>query len=494
MESQASSPGSGATSLDRIAADPALRDRGLLVEDVLGEGGSSTVYRARDSRHGRDVAVKVVRQDPALERAEERFEREVRVAAGLRHAHILPLYDSGVLSDGRVFAVMPVARGRPLRAMIDEGPLTVADAVRIAREVGEALEYLHESGYVHRDIKPENILVESGHAVLTDFGLAGPLGEPSDARRSRNPDWWTQTIDGTRLTDAGRAVGTLAYMSPEALIGEDADERADIFSLGYVLYEMLAGDLPPSGLSAKELLAQRLRDRLPSLRTIREDVPEELDALLARCTAPAPEDRFGRAKELVAALTALPAVPAGSTLWLRAGERGWALVGSVVLLLGLSGGVLLWHQVRKATELDSQRIVVADLANDTGDPAFDRVGVLAGDIIAGQLADSTRLSVVNAIVSLPSRQQRSLPVADSILPRRTRDLVASTRAGVVVTGAYFRTGAALEIVAEVTDSKSGRVLGLAGPVRTSADRPDSSLRTLAAQVVEILRRRHFPPD
>ena len=493
MESQASSSGS-APSLEQFAADPALRERGLVVEDVLGEGGSSTVYRARDVRHGREVAVKVVRQDPALERAAERFEREVRVAARLRHAHILPLYDSGVLSDGRVFAVMPVARGRPLRAMIDEGPLAVADAVRIAREVGEALEYLHESGYVHRDVKPENILVESGHAVLTDFGLAAPLGEVGDSRRNRSPDWWTQAIDGTRLTDAGRAVGTLAYMSPEALVGENSDERADIFSLGYVLYEMLAGDLPPFGLSASELLARRLRDRLPSLRTVRRDVPEELDALVARCTAPAPEDRFARARDLVEALAAVPAVPAGSTIWIYARERAWALVGSVVLLLGLGGGVLLWHQVKKATELDPQRIVVADLANDTGDPRFDRVGVLAGDMIAGALTDSTGMSVVNAIVPLPSRQQRSLPVADSVLSRRTRDLVVASRAGVVVTGAYFRTGAALEIVAEVIDSRSGRVLGLAGPVRTAVDQPDSSLRRLALQVVAVVRRRHFPPD
>jgi serine/threonine-protein kinase len=493
VESQGSSPGS-VTSLDQIAADPVLRERGLVVEDVLGEGGSSTVYRARDSRHGRDVAVKVVKQDPALGRASERFEREVRVAARLRHAHILPLYDSGVLSDGRVFAVMPVARGRPLRAMMDEGPLTVADAVRIAREVGEALEYLHESGYTHRDVKPENILVESGHAVVTDFGLSTPLGEIGDGRKGRSSDWWTQSIDGTRLTDAGGAVGTLAYMSPEALSGDDVDERSDIYSLGCVLYEMLAGDLPPIGLSANELLARRLRDGLPSLRKLRSDVPEQLDEIVARCTSPAPEDRFARAKVVVEALGAVPVVAAGSTIWIRARERGWALVGTVGLLLALGGGVLLWHQVRKSTELDPQRIVVADLANDTGDPAFDRVGVLAGDIIAGALADSTRLSVVNAIVPLPSRQQRSLPVADSVLSRQTRDLVVSTRAGVVVTGAYFRTGAALEIVAEVIDSRSGRVLGLAGPVRTRADRPDSALRGLASRVVEVVRRRHFPPD
>ncbi len=493
MESQDSSPGS-ATSLEVIGADPVLRDRGLLVEDILGEGGSSTVYRARDSRHERDVAVKVVRQDQSMGRAAERFKREVRVAGRLRHAHILPLYDSGVLSDGSLFAVMPVARGRPLRAIMDEGRLAVADAVRIAREVAEALEYLHESGYLHRDVKPENILVESGHAVLTDFGLTTPLGEVGDVRSGRTAEWWKQAIEGTRLTDAGSAVGTVAYMSPEALSGDDIDERADIYSLGCVLYEMLSGHLLLSGLAPHEHLARQRRDRRPSLRDFRADVPAELDALVARCTAPTADERFARAREVVEALTAVPAVPAGSRFWLGARGRGLAPIGLVVLVLALGGGVLLWHEQRKTSELDPERVVVADLANDTGDPAFDRIGVLAGDIITGALVDSTRLKVVNAIVPLPSRQQRILPVADSILSRRTRDLVVSTHAGIVVTGAYFRTGAALEVVAEAIDSRSGRVLGLAGPIRTMADRPDSSLRVLASQVVALVRRRHFPSD
>jgi protein kinase-like protein len=493
VESQDSLPGS-VTALEVIAADPVLRARGLVVEDVLGEGGSSTVYRARDARHERDVAVKVVRQDQSVGSAVERFKREVRVAASLRHAHILPLYDSGVLSDGSLFAVMPVARGRPLRAIIDEGRLAVTDAVRIGREVAEALEYLHESGYLHRDIKPENILVESGHAVLTDFGLTTPLGEIGDGRTSRTPEWWTQAIDGTRLTDAGKAVGTVAYMSPEALSGDDVDERADIYSLGCVLYEMLSGHLPLSGLPPHEHLTRQRRDPQPSLRTYRADIPEELDALVARCTARTPDERFRRAKDVVEALIAVPVVPAGSRFWLGAQGLGLAPIGLVVLVLALGGGVLLWHELRKGSELDPERVVVADLANDTGDPSFDRIGVLAGDIIAGALVDSTRLRVVNAIIPVPSRQQRVLPVADSILSRRTRDLVKSTRAGIVVTGAFFRTGAELEIVAEAIDSRSGRVLGLAGPIRTMVDRPDSSLRVLASQIVTVVRRRHFPTD
>lgn len=480
--------------MDAIRDDPVLRAHGLVILDVLGEGGTSIVYRARDERHDRDVAIKVVRPDTALEHAEERFAREVRLMAGLRHAHILPLYDSGILADRRVFAVMPVAQGRPLRAMIDEGPLAVADAVRLAREVAEALAFLHARGYAHRDVKPENILVEAGHAVLTDFGLGSPLDAPTSRPKERAPEWFTHAMRDPRLTDAGNAVGTVAYMSPEALLGHDTiDERTDLYALGLVLYEMLAGGLPDHATSTGLLLAHRTRHGAPSLTDVRPEVPAALDAIVQRCTAPDVAQRYRHASELVAALNGIGDGTSGAHP--RAGPREpWrSWIPLSVMLVALGGSALLWHDSRAATELDPHRVVVADLVNDTGDSTLARVGTLAGDVITAAITRAGRLDVVNAVVAVPSRQQRHLPVADSVLAQRTRELVTSTRAGLVVTGAYFETGGALDIVAEVTDAKAGRVLGVAGPITGTRAGVDQLLRTTADSVVAILNRRHAPP-
>ena len=481
--------------MEVLRDDPALQSRDLVVEDVLGEGGSSIVYRARDARHGRYVAIKVLRRFPALDSAGERFAQEIRVAGGLRHAHMLPLHDSGTLQDGRLFSIMPVAQGRPLSAIISEGPLSVNDAVRLAREMAEALAHLHASGYVHRDVKPENILVESGHAVLTDFGLAVPLHTLDVAvQRPRREDWRKAVAEKGRFTQSGDAVGTIPYMSPEALLADGpVDGRTDVYSLGIVLYEMLAAALPFGLTSPEQLLARLTRDGMPSIRAVRSDVPRELDMIIARSTAIEPNERFASAEAMGAALAAVPIGVTGKRFLSYARDRRPMSIGLIVLLVVFIVGASAWYRARQSSALDPQRVVVADLANDTGDSALAGVGALAGDFITAALTAGTRLSVVNASVALPSRQQRRLPPADSTLARATRSLVISTRAGLVVTGAYFRAGTDIEVVAELTDTRSGRVIGTAGPVHTVADHPDSSLRVLGDSVLAILRRRHAPP-
>ena len=220
----------------------------------------ATVYLARDLKHNRSVAIKVLRPDLAVSIGSARFIREIRIASRLTHPNILPLYDSGT-SDGLLFYVMPHVAGESLRERIRrEGPLPVDEAVNIAREVAEALDYAHQEDVVHRDIKPGNILLEAGRAVIADFGLARAIHAAADD-----------------VSSSGLAVGTPAYMSPEQSTGSDqVDGRSDIYSLGCVLFEMLAGEPPFTGSSAQSVAAKHLRQTPPSLETVRPNVPDRV--------------------------------------------------------------------------------------------------------------------------------------------------------------------------------------------------------------------------
>ena len=475
--------------LENLRADPSLRALGLVVTDVLGEGGSSIVYRARDDRHGRDVAVKVIRHAPQLERAAERFSQEIRVAGQLRHPHILPLFDSGTLEDGRRYFVMPVAQGRPLRDMIDEGPLPVGLSIRLAREIAEALAHVHRCGFVHRDVKPENVLVEAGHAVLTDFGLAVPLqSRAQQVSTAERESWWTSTAAHKRFTSAGSIVGTPYYMSPEALFADGAlDGRIDIYALGVVLYEMLTGDLPFGVTTPEQLVARMMNSNLPSVSARRTDVPAAVDAIIARATMREAAARYQSADQMAEALTELGIGLNASDNREAGRTRIRRVIGVASLSLAMLGAGGAWFASRN-TSIDPHRIVVADLANDTGDPSLAGVGVLAGDIIAADLTADDKFTVVNATVALPSHLQAHLSVADSTLSRETQALVKASRAGVAVTGAYFLTGNRLRVVVEVTDTRTYRVLGVVGPVYAETERPDSSLHAIADSVVAILHK------
>jgi TolB-like protein/Flp pilus assembly protein TadD len=249
----------------------------------------ATVYLAQDLKHDRQVALKVLRPELAAALGPERFLREITTTANLRHPHILPLYDSG-RTDGLLFYVMPYVEGESLRDRLTrEKQLPIDEAVRLTREVADALGYAHGRGVIHRDIKPENILLERGHAVVADFGIARAVS----------------TAGGDKLTQTGMAVGTPVYMSPEQSVGEsDVDARSDLYALGCVLYEMLAGEPPYTGGSAQAIIAKRFREPVPRISTLRETVPPALEAALTRVLAKSPSDRFATAEEFTAALTA----------------------------------------------------------------------------------------------------------------------------------------------------------------------------------------------
>jgi serine/threonine protein kinase len=274
----------------------ALADR-YRIERELGQGGMATVYLAEDVKHHRKVAVKVLRRELAQSLGRERFLREVHVAAQLYHPHILPLIDSGVSadetsSDGVLYYVMPYVEGESLRTRLArDGALSITDSVRILRDVASALAYAHERGVVHRDIKPENVLLAGRHALVADFGVAKAVSAAGGAET---------------LTSAGLIVGTPAYMAPEQAAGEGTvDHRADIYAIGVLGYELLAGTPPFAGLPVPQLLAAHLTRTPEPLTALRQTVPSELDQVVMTCLAKRPADRWQTAADLLARLEAL---------------------------------------------------------------------------------------------------------------------------------------------------------------------------------------------
>ncbi|MBX9928332.1 MAG: protein kinase [Gemmatimonadaceae bacterium] len=272
------------------------------VSRELGRGGMATVYLANDLKHDREVAIKVLLPELAASIGADRFEREIRLAAKLQHPHILGLYDSGI-GEGLMYYVMPFVKGESLRDRLDrEGQLPVEDAIRITLEVADALGFAHEQGIVHRDIKPENILLSGEHALVADFGIARAVSEAG-----------TQ-----KLTQTGMAVGTPVYMSPEQSLGEVVGPTADLYSLGCVLYEMLAGEPPFTGKNAMAIMARHSMEQVPSIRIVRSAVPEEVEEAIFQALGKSPADRPQNA----AAFSALMGMPLGATATMRARATG----------------------------------------------------------------------------------------------------------------------------------------------------------------------------
>ena len=272
---------------------PGERFQDYEVVRELGHGGMATVYLAQDLRHGRQVALKVLRPELSASFGADRFAREIAFAARLNHPHILPLHDSGTLDLGMgepvLFYAMPYVEGRSLRDRLREEPqLPIPEALRIASQVADALEYAHRHDVIHRDIKPENILLTDDHAIVADLGIARALDRAA--------------TDG--VTQTGLVLGTPAYMSPEQAATGQLDGRSDVYSLGCVLYEMLAGHPPFAGTTVQTVLARHAVDPVPSLRTVRKTVPAGVEQAIERALAKVPADRFATARDFAEALAA----------------------------------------------------------------------------------------------------------------------------------------------------------------------------------------------
>jgi serine/threonine-protein kinase len=260
--------------VDRLTA--ALADR-YAIERELGAGGMATVYLAEDLKHHRKVAVKVLRPELSAILGGDRFLAEIKVTANLQHPNILPLYDSGE-ADTFLYYVMPYLEGETLREKLDrEKQLSTEETVKLAESVAAALDYAHQHGVIHRDIKPENILLQSGQALVADFGIALAVSQAG----------------GTRLTETGLSLGTPHYMSPEQATGDrDLDAKSDVYSLGCVTYEMLVGEPPHVGNSVQAIVAKILSDTPAPVERSRQLVPPNVNAAVQRAIAKSPADRF----------------------------------------------------------------------------------------------------------------------------------------------------------------------------------------------------------
>jgi len=321
----------------------------------IGRGGMAIVYLARDLRLDRDVALKVLRPELAATLGPDRFLLEIKLAAGLSHPHILPLYNSGD-ADGCLYYDMPYVPGESLRDRLEkQGQLPLVEALEIAREIADALDYAHRAGIVHRDIKPENILMESGHAVVSDFGIARAISKAEERR-----------------TGPGIAVGTPDYMSPEQAAGtRDVDGRSDLYSLGCVLFEMLAGR-PPLAITPPESPAAGpavARDRLTELTQLRPAVPPEVAGVVARLLALAPQDRYDTAAEALDALRSPGDVWTPRSVRVRRRRRWGAGIAAVA---GLGAAVLVLAPKHHVVTLDPSAYAVAPFEND-GNRVPDRM-------------------------------------------------------------------------------------------------------------------------
>lgn len=461
------------------------------IERELGRGGMAAVYVAEDRKHHRKVAVKVLRPELAANLGAERFQREIETAARLTHPHILTIHDSGE-AGGLLFYVMPYVEGESLRQRLDrEGELPVGDAVRIARHVADALAYAHAREVIHRDVKPENILLEGRHAVLADFGIARAVG----------------AAGGDRLTKAGLAVGTPAYMSPEQGAGEESvDGRADAYALGCVLHEMLAGRPPLTGRTARATLARRLTESPPALRHLRETVPPELERAVQRAIARSPADRFPTAERFARTLEAVEAgidVPAASVR-MRQGSRAprrllaglsqlrgrpaLAAATTLILAAGVIGLLLLSPFRGEGGDARSSRGIAA------ADMPATRIAVLPFDDLSsdGRLshisAGFTRsliqeLTAVEALDVISYNGVKGYRAAGASFDSAGRDL----RAGTLVGAAVDESDGQLRVQVDLIDGESGSNLASTRLERPRTD-PFALQHDITREVAHFLRQ------
>ena len=440
--------------LERLRA--ALGDR-YVVEGEIGRGGMAVVFLAEDLKHHRRVALKVLTPELASAVGPDRFLREIEIAAGLDHPHILTLLDSGE-AEGLLYYVMPFIEGESLRdRLAREQQLPIDEAVRIAREVADGLGHAHRHGVIHRDIKPGNIMLSEGHSLIADFGVA---------RAVRG--------EGQALTSTGLAVGTPAYMSPEQASGGEVDARSDLYALGCVLYEMLAGEPPLIGPTPQATAAMRLTETATSLEVIRETVPGGLEQVVKRLLAKSPADRYGTAEKLVEALDR-------PELWAEAKPGGKvskrvAVTVTALAVLALAVSSAQWFGGgTERMEVVPDRIAVLPFENATGDSSLDFLGQLAAERI------STRFQLEGVGEVVPYSSVTAVVAAEDA-PEPISRVAGETGAGIVVTGSYSTQLDRLVFVIRIMNAASRSQAGHFQATVAAADLPNPGLSDMESRL------------
>ena len=426
-----------------------------VVEKELGRGGMATVYLAKDVKHDREVAIKVLLPDLSASIGAERFEREIKLAAKLQHPHILGLFDSGS-ALGLLYYVMPFVKGESLRDRIErEGQLPVEDAIGIALEVADALGHAHAQGIVHRDIKPENIMLSGGHALVADFGIARAA---TDAGVQK-------------LTQTGMALGTPVYMSPEQSGGDAVGPTADIYSLACVLYEMLAGEPPFTGKTSLSIMARHAMEQVPSIRIVRSAVPEEIEEAIYLGMEKLPADRPKTAQDFAALLgmpmgattsnrsitgpTSMRRIPTGpgsrAIAFRRAPVAWWKrpsrIAAALIVLAGAGGGVFAvkkWGGAA-APDANARRVAVLYFTSKAKD-----LGPLADGLTEGLINSLSNASSFTLISRGGVERFRGADIASDSIAR-------ALRAGYLVRGDLDREGGKIVVNVRVEDPAGTRL-------------------------------------
>ncbi len=442
------------------------------IQSELGSGGMATVYLARDLKHDRQVAVKVLRPEIAAAFGADRFLREIEILARLQHPHILGLYDSGE-ADGFLFYVMPYVEGESLRDRLErEQQLPLEDALRVFREVIDGLSHAHSLGVIHRDIKPENILLSGGHALVADFGIARAVS----------------VAGGDRLTRTGIVVGTPAYMSPEQASGsEKVDARSDIYSLGCVLYEMLGGEPPHTGPTPQAILARQLSGEVRSLTPLRSTVSTTLDAAIKRALAPAPADRYATAYEFKRAIEEPETIPTPPPHALPVPDRrrpNRVIAFTVIVLAIVAAAVLVAVRFIGGEEAAVDgRIGVAVFPFRSGGGEADRWSEQLPDLLATALDGTPGVRVADPwSLWRTLRPERSARAQSPVDPAEALQLARGARAEQFVLGSLAADSRTLNLTARIYRA------GIADPLHAIAlDGPIDSVAALVQQLaVEII--------